>query len=207
MSKADGLKITLALDLCKLSWFSFIFLEVQLCACAGCAKSPQLCPTLCDPMGWALQAPLPMGFSRWEYCVILVFLRKIQTSLVSFGGAPVTLIRQPEVAHSCHQGVLWFHESELTLRRSWRASLFCLCCCLATTGFSLWLFTITWVTARGPKLFSLCVLPSFPAHWCPRVNEGARASRWLVSRVPACPRRALCGEALGFCHHSHYFAK
>ena len=93
MSKADGLKITLALDLCKLSWFSFIFLEVQLCACAGCAKSPQLCPTLCDPMGWALQAPLPMGFSRREYCVILVFLRKIQTSLVSFGGAPVTLIR------------------------------------------------------------------------------------------------------------------
>ena len=30
-------------------------------------KSLQLCPTLCDPMDWGCQAPLPMGFSRQEY--------------------------------------------------------------------------------------------------------------------------------------------
>ena len=27
----------------------------------------QLCPTLCDPMDSALQAPLSMGFSKQEY--------------------------------------------------------------------------------------------------------------------------------------------
>ena len=27
----------------------------------------QLCPTLCDPMDVAYQAPLSMGFSRQEY--------------------------------------------------------------------------------------------------------------------------------------------
>ena len=34
------------------------------------AKSPHLCPTLCDPMDWwtvVCQAPLSMGFSRREY--------------------------------------------------------------------------------------------------------------------------------------------
>ena len=32
-----------------------------------CAKSLQLCPTLCIPMTVAHQAPLSMGFSREEY--------------------------------------------------------------------------------------------------------------------------------------------
>ena len=32
-----------------------------------CAKSLQLCPTLCDPMDCICQAPLSMGFSRQEY--------------------------------------------------------------------------------------------------------------------------------------------
>ena len=31
------------------------------------AKSLQSCPTLCDPMNVACQAPLSMGFSRQEY--------------------------------------------------------------------------------------------------------------------------------------------
>ena len=33
----------------------------------GCAKSLQLCSTLCDPMTVACQAPLSTGFSRKEY--------------------------------------------------------------------------------------------------------------------------------------------
>ena len=32
-----------------------------------CAKSPQLCPTICDPVDLARQAPLSMGFSRQDY--------------------------------------------------------------------------------------------------------------------------------------------
>ena len=32
-----------------------------------CAKSLQLCLTLCDPMDCSRQAPLFMGFSRDEY--------------------------------------------------------------------------------------------------------------------------------------------
>ena len=32
-----------------------------------CAKSLQSCPTPCDPMDVAHQAPLSMGFSRQEY--------------------------------------------------------------------------------------------------------------------------------------------
>ena len=32
-----------------------------------CAKSLQLCPTLCDPMDHSQQAPLSMGFSRQKY--------------------------------------------------------------------------------------------------------------------------------------------
>ena len=35
-------------------------------AAAAAAKSLQLCPTLCDPMG-AHQAPPFLGFSRQEY--------------------------------------------------------------------------------------------------------------------------------------------
>ena len=31
------------------------------------AKTPQLCPTLCDPIDCSHQAPLSMGFSRQEY--------------------------------------------------------------------------------------------------------------------------------------------
>ena len=40
-------------------WFS-----LHLCMCA---KSLQLCLTLCDLMNVALQAPLSVGFSRQEY--------------------------------------------------------------------------------------------------------------------------------------------
>ena len=32
-----------------------------------CAKSLQLCPTLCNPMDCSRQGPLSMGFSRQEY--------------------------------------------------------------------------------------------------------------------------------------------
>ena len=35
--------------------------------CCVCAKSLQSCPTLCDPMAVALQAPLSMGSSRQEF--------------------------------------------------------------------------------------------------------------------------------------------
>ena len=31
------------------------------------AKTPQLCPTLCDPIDCSHQSPLSMGFSRQEY--------------------------------------------------------------------------------------------------------------------------------------------
>ena len=34
----------------------------------------QLSPTLCDPMDWAHQTPVSMGFSRQEYCDGLHFL-------------------------------------------------------------------------------------------------------------------------------------
>lgn len=54
-----------------------------------------------------------------------------------------------------------------------------------TTGFSVWLFIITWATARVPKLFSFCAMPSFPAHWCPRVNERARAAGLLAECLDA----------------------
>ena len=35
--------------------------------CAAAAKSLQSCPTLCDPMTAAYQAPLSLGFSRQEH--------------------------------------------------------------------------------------------------------------------------------------------
>ena len=34
---------------------------------AAAAKSLQLCPTLCDPIGSSHEAPLSLGFSRQEY--------------------------------------------------------------------------------------------------------------------------------------------
>ena len=37
------------------------------CLCPAAAKSLQSCPTLCDPLYVALQAPLSMGFSRQQY--------------------------------------------------------------------------------------------------------------------------------------------
>ena len=39
---------------------------VCVCVCVY-AKSLQLCPTLCDPMTAAHQAPLSLGFSRQEH--------------------------------------------------------------------------------------------------------------------------------------------
>ena len=180
----------------------------MLSAC--CAKWLQSYLTLCDPMGWALQAPLSMGFSRREYCVISVLLRYKEVSLADsapyFGGAPVTLVRaagsSPFLSPGCALSP-WIWAYAAAKLEGISPLLLLL---LSVYRFSFWLLTITWVTAWGPKLFSLCVLPSFPAHWCPRINEGARAAG-LLSRLPGCPRRALCGEALGFCHHSHYFAK
>ena len=45
-----------------------------LCSLAFlCAKSLQLCQTLCDPMDWAYQAPLSMRFSRQENWSALPF--------------------------------------------------------------------------------------------------------------------------------------
>ena len=38
-----------------------------VCHAWVCAKSLQLCPTLCDAMDCSLPAPLSMGFSRQEY--------------------------------------------------------------------------------------------------------------------------------------------
>ena len=41
---------------------------VCVCVCARACMRAQLCPTLCDPMGYSChQAPLSMGFSRQEY--------------------------------------------------------------------------------------------------------------------------------------------
>ena len=71
-------------------WSSFIFLTCSclvfpapfvektvfliLCSLASlCAKSLQLCQTLCDPMDWAYQAPLSMRFSRQENWSALPF--------------------------------------------------------------------------------------------------------------------------------------
>ena len=55
-----------------LNWsLAWRILNITLLACAWMhAKSPHLCPTLCDPMDWwtvVCQAPLSMGFSRREY--------------------------------------------------------------------------------------------------------------------------------------------
>ena len=37
-----------------------------ICCCRRCLVT-QLCPTLCNPMDWARQAPLSMEFSKQEY--------------------------------------------------------------------------------------------------------------------------------------------
>ena len=42
-------------------------------AAAAAAKSLQLCPTLCNPIDAAHQAPLPLGFSRQEHWSGLTF--------------------------------------------------------------------------------------------------------------------------------------
>ena len=46
--------------------------NLWLC-CVRCAKSFQLCPTLCDPMDSSLQVPLSSEFSRKEYLSGLPF--------------------------------------------------------------------------------------------------------------------------------------
>ena len=40
---------------------------MELAAAAAAAKSLQSCPTLCDPVDAAHQAPPSLGFSRQEY--------------------------------------------------------------------------------------------------------------------------------------------
>ena len=46
----------------------------EMPASSLCAKSLQSCLTLCDPMDFARQAPLSMGFSWQEYWSGLPFL-------------------------------------------------------------------------------------------------------------------------------------
>ena len=41
--------------------------SIMISICHVPAKSPQSCPTLCNPMDCSLPAPLSMGFSRQEY--------------------------------------------------------------------------------------------------------------------------------------------
>ena len=43
-----------------------VCVDVSGCVYGGMLVA-QLCPTLCDPMDWALQAPLSMEFSRQDY--------------------------------------------------------------------------------------------------------------------------------------------
>ena len=46
---------------------SIIFMVTYIYYACMHAKSLQSCPTLCEPMDVAHQAPLSMGFSREEY--------------------------------------------------------------------------------------------------------------------------------------------
>ena len=59
-------------------------LFIQICslwlAAAAAAKSLQSCPTLCDPVDAAHQAPLSLGFSRQEYYSGLPFPSLIHES-------------------------------------------------------------------------------------------------------------------------------
>ena len=59
-----------------------------------CAKSPQSCPTLCNPWTVAHQAPLPMGFSWQEYWSGLPF--PTPGDLPDPGIEPVSLV-SPEL--------------------------------------------------------------------------------------------------------------
>ena len=45
----------------------FVFFFNQLAAATAAAKSLQSCPTLCDPIEAAHQAPPSLGFSREEH--------------------------------------------------------------------------------------------------------------------------------------------
>ena len=55
------------------SFFAFsagkcsFWLKSQRRAMQSESEVAQLCPTLCNPMDCSYQAPLSMGFSRWEY--------------------------------------------------------------------------------------------------------------------------------------------
>ena len=49
-------------------------------AAAAAAKSPQSCPTLCDPIDGSHQAPPPLGFSRQEHWSGLPFPSPMQES-------------------------------------------------------------------------------------------------------------------------------
>ena len=61
----------------NLNLFNFIFFET---AAAAAAKSPQLCPTLCDPIDGSHQAPPSLGFSRQEHWSGLPFPSPMQES-------------------------------------------------------------------------------------------------------------------------------
>ena len=51
-----------------------------MAAAAAAAKSLQLCPTLCDSMTVAHQAPLSLGFSRQEHWSGLPFPSPVHES-------------------------------------------------------------------------------------------------------------------------------
>ena len=69
---------------------------------AAAAKLLQLCPTLCDPMTAAYQAPLSLGFSRQEYWSGFPFPSPMGHSkdivVIIFGNFPQ---RKPQAQKAC----------------------------------------------------------------------------------------------------------
>ena len=66
-------KIAVSPFLCLLQLF-FLFWPIWPHVASAVPCCGQLCLTLCDPMDWSPQTPLPMEFSRQEYWSGLSFL-------------------------------------------------------------------------------------------------------------------------------------
>ena len=70
-----------------------------------CVKSPQSCPTLCEPMNHSPQAPLSLGFYRKEYWSGL--LCPPPGDLPNPGIKPATLTSRPVAGRFFASGATW----------------------------------------------------------------------------------------------------
>ena len=161
----------------------------------------KFCPTLVTPWTVAHQAPLFMGFSRWEYWSGLPFLSS--EDLPNPGIEPTSPALQADSLSLSHWGkpmfshsggiVLYFCKSTSALIVSWILICFrCVPWCYIThhvsSGKLHHTLTGEWKWKRQLKVLSLCIARQQTTFWCRLLLPWWGAEKWDLEGIMQSPK-------------------